>query len=101
MGDFCGSDCISVSMMHLRARGFAPVTPPVRSSLHVVEQFWDDGGVRLARWWPEGEVAPVLVVIPVQEHPPASIIQRLEQIQQSFAFDKRISILEAEKPRSA
>ena len=30
-----------------------------------------------------------------------AIIQRLEQIQQSFAFDKRISILEAEKPRSA
>ena len=30
-----------------------------------------------------------------------AIIQRLEQIQQSFAFDKRISILEAEKTRSA
>jgi hypothetical protein len=29
------------------------------------------------------------------------IIQRLEQIQQSFAFDKRISNLEAEKTRSA
>jgi len=27
--------------------------------------------------------------------------QRLEQIQQSFAFDKRISNLEAEKTRSA
>src|ERR1700692_746778 len=51
---------------------------PVRSSLHVVEQFWEDGGVRLARCWPEGGSAPVLVVIPVQEHPPASIIQRLE-----------------------
>jgi hypothetical protein len=30
-----------------------------------------------------------------------AIIQRLEQIQQSFAFDKRISNLEAEKSRSA
>lgn len=30
-----------------------------------------------------------------------AIIQRLEQIQQSFAFDKRISALEAEKTRSA
>jgi len=30
-----------------------------------------------------------------------AIIQRLEQIQQSFAFDKRISSLEAEKTRSA
>jgi hypothetical protein len=30
-----------------------------------------------------------------------AIIQRLEQIQQSFAFDKRISILQAEKTRSA
>jgi hypothetical protein len=29
------------------------------------------------------------------------VIQRLEQIQQSFAFDKRISNLEAEKSRSA
>jgi hypothetical protein len=29
------------------------------------------------------------------------VIQRLEQIQQSFAFDKRISNLEAEKTRSA
>ena len=30
-----------------------------------------------------------------------AIVQRLEQIQQSFAFDKRISNLEAEKTRSA
>jgi hypothetical protein len=30
-----------------------------------------------------------------------SIIQRLEQIQQSFAFDKRISNLEDDKRRSA
>jgi hypothetical protein len=30
-----------------------------------------------------------------------AMIQRLEQIQQSFAFDKRISNLEAEKTRSA
>jgi flagellar capping protein FliD len=30
-----------------------------------------------------------------------SIIQRLEQIQQSFAFDKRISNLEDNKQRSA
>jgi tetrahydromethanopterin S-methyltransferase subunit G len=30
-----------------------------------------------------------------------AIVQRLEQIQQSFAFDKRISSLEAEKTRSA
>ncbi len=30
-----------------------------------------------------------------------SIIPQLEQIQQSFAFDKRISVLEAEKMRSA
>jgi len=30
-----------------------------------------------------------------------AIVQRLEQIQQSFAFDKRISNLEAEKSRSA
>jgi hypothetical protein len=30
-----------------------------------------------------------------------SISQRLEQIQQSFAFDKRISDLEADKQRSA
>ncbi len=30
-----------------------------------------------------------------------AIIQRLEQIQQSFAFDKRISSLEADKTRSA
>jgi hypothetical protein len=29
------------------------------------------------------------------------LMQRLEQIQQSFAFDKRISNLEAEKTRSA
>lgn len=29
------------------------------------------------------------------------VVQRLEQIQQSFAFDKRISNLEAEKSRSA
>ena len=29
------------------------------------------------------------------------VIQRLEQIQQSFAFDKRISDLEADKKRSA
>jgi len=29
------------------------------------------------------------------------VIQRLEQIQQSFAFDKRISNLEAEKSQSA
>ena len=29
------------------------------------------------------------------------VIQRFEQIQQSFAFDKRISNLEAEKTRSA
>jgi len=30
-----------------------------------------------------------------------SIVQRLETIQQSFAFDKRISDLEADKRRSA
>jgi len=30
-----------------------------------------------------------------------SLVQRLEQIQQSFAFDKRISDLEADKKRSA
>ena len=30
-----------------------------------------------------------------------AIIQRLEQIQQSFAFDKRISTLEEDKRRSA
>ncbi len=30
-----------------------------------------------------------------------NLVQRLEQIQQSFAFDKRISNLEAEKSRSA
>jgi hypothetical protein len=30
-----------------------------------------------------------------------AIIQRLEQIQPSFAFDKRISSLEADKTRSA
>jgi hypothetical protein len=30
-----------------------------------------------------------------------SIVQRLENIQQSFAFDKRISDLEADKRRSA
>jgi len=30
-----------------------------------------------------------------------SIVQRLEQIQQSFAFDKRISSLESKKRRSA
>ena len=30
-----------------------------------------------------------------------SVIQRLEQIQQSFAFDKRISNLEDDKRRSA
>jgi hypothetical protein len=30
-----------------------------------------------------------------------SIIQRLETIQQSFAFDKRLSDLEADKQRSA
>jgi hypothetical protein len=30
-----------------------------------------------------------------------SIVHRLEQIQQSFAFDKRISTLEADKQRSA
>ncbi len=30
-----------------------------------------------------------------------ALVQRLEQIQQSFAFDKRISNLEAEKSRSA
>jgi hypothetical protein len=30
-----------------------------------------------------------------------SIIQRLENVQQSFAFDKRISDLEADKRRSA
>lgn len=30
-----------------------------------------------------------------------AIVQRLEQIQQSFAFDKRISSLEADKTRSA
>src|ERR1700722_7035544 len=53
--------------------------PPVRSSLHVVEQFWEDGGARLARCWLEGGSASVLAVIPVQEHPPASIIQRLER----------------------
>jgi len=30
-----------------------------------------------------------------------TLVQRLEPIQQSFAFDKRISDLEAEKKRSA
>ncbi len=30
-----------------------------------------------------------------------AIVQRLEQIQQSFAFDKRISDLEADKKQSA
>jgi len=30
-----------------------------------------------------------------------SIIQRLEQIQESFAFDKRISAIEADKRQSA
>jgi hypothetical protein len=30
-----------------------------------------------------------------------ALVQRLEQIQQSFAFDKRTSNLEAEKSRSA
>src|ERR1700693_3922278 len=52
--------------------------PPVRSSLHVVEQLREDGGVRLARCRLEAGAAPGLVGTPVQEHPPASIIQRLE-----------------------
>src|ERR1700722_11004039 len=51
---------------------------PVRPSLNLVEQLREDGVVRLTRCWPEGGAAPVLVVTPVQEHPPVSSIQRLE-----------------------
>ena len=53
--------------------------PPVRPSLNVVEQLREDGVMRLARCRPEGGAAPVLVVTPVHDdHPQASIIQRLE-----------------------
>src|ERR1700722_515815 len=51
---------------------------PVRPSLHLVEQLREDGCVRLTRCWPEGGAAPVLVVMPVQEHPPVLSLQRLE-----------------------
>ncbi|HTJ90413.1 MAG TPA: AAA family ATPase [Acidocella sp.] len=54
------------------------LTALVRPSLTVVEQLGEDGGLRLARCWPERGSAPVLVVIPALEHPPASIIQRLK-----------------------
>src|ERR1700731_3157771 len=53
--------------------------PLVRPTLHVAEQLWGDGGARHSRCWLEGGSASVLAVIPVQEHPPASIIQRLER----------------------
>src|SRR5271168_3468225 len=52
--------------------------PPVRPSLHLVEQLREDGVMRLARCRPEGGAAPVLVVTPVHDHPQVSSIQRLE-----------------------
>ena len=54
------------------------LTALVCPSLHVVEQLREDGGVRLARCWPEEGAAPVLVVMPIQEHPPRSILRQLE-----------------------
>ncbi len=56
----------------------AKLSALVRPSLTVVEQFREEGGVRLARCWPEEGAAPVLVVMPIQEHPPASIIRQLD-----------------------
>src|SRR6202140_5029683 len=51
---------------------------PVRPSLNVVEQLREDGEMRLARCLPEGGAAQVLVVTPVQDHPQAAIVKRLE-----------------------
>jgi PAS domain S-box-containing protein len=51
---------------------------PVRTSLNLVEPLREDGVLRLARCWSEGKAATVLVVTPVQEHPPVSSVQRLE-----------------------
>ena len=50
----------------------------VHPSLNVGEQLGEDGVVRLARCWPEGGAASVLVVTPVQDHPPVTIVKRLE-----------------------
>ena len=46
-------------------------------SLHVIEQLWNDGLVRLARCSLNGS-SPVLVVAPLHDHPPASILRRLD-----------------------
>jgi PAS domain S-box-containing protein len=51
---------------------------PTHRSLHVIEQLWEDGVVRLARSLLDGDPAPVLVVTPLHSHPPASLLQRLE-----------------------
>src|ERR1700723_1270926 len=51
---------------------------PVRGSLRVIEQLWNDGLVRLARCLLDSSPAPVLVVTPLHDHPPASILRRLE-----------------------
>jgi hypothetical protein len=54
------------------------VAPPGRSSLRAVEQLWEAGGVWLVRCRLAREAGRVLLVMPVQEHPPAAILQRLE-----------------------
>src|ERR1700722_17302869 len=51
---------------------------PARQPVHVIEQLWNDGLVRLARCRLDGHSAHVLVVTPLHDHPPASILQRLE-----------------------
>jgi serine/threonine protein kinase len=51
---------------------------PVRPSVNVVEPLREDGVLRLARCWPEGGAAPVLVVTPVHNHPQAAIVKRVE-----------------------
>jgi predicted ATPase len=57
----------------------ATTHPPVHPSLHVVEQLWEDGSVRLTRCRPEGGPAAVLIATPVHDHPPVAIVKRLEQ----------------------
>ena len=51
---------------------------PASPSWNFIEQLRDDGEMRLVRCWPEEAVAPVLVVMPVSEHPPAAIVKRME-----------------------
>src|ERR1700692_4456783 len=52
---------------------------PIRPSLQVIETLWEDGEVRLSRCWPDGGPSAVLVVTPFHDHPPSSIVKRLEQ----------------------